>query len=107
MPSIPYAITTDTAEKFEFSFPLHPSTGSAIRVHQLLEMLIEQLSREVRQIETANGDVLQALAMAIAVRSRMIGAAPAVTGQLAAELVETALAAADEAESWQPPSGHA
>lgn len=107
MPAIPYAITTDTADKFEFSFPLHPSTSSALRVHQLLEMLIDQLSRDVREIETANGDVLQALAMAIAVRSRMIGADPAVTARLASELVETALAAAAEAENWQPPAGHA
>ena len=107
MPAIPYAITTDTADKFEFSFPLHPSTSSALRVHQLLEMLIDQLSRDVREVETANGDVLQALAMAIAVRSRMIGANPAVTARLASELVETALAAAAEAENWQPPSGHA
>ena len=107
MPAIPYTITTDTADKFEFSFPLHPSTSSALRVHQLLEMLIDQLSRDVREIETANGDVLQALAMAIAVRSRMIGAAPDVTAKLASDLVATALKAAAEADSWQPPVGHA
>lgn len=107
MPAIPYAITTDTADKFEFSFPLHPSTSSALRVHQLLEMLIDQLSRDVREIETANGDVLQALAMAIAVRSRMIGAAPDVTAKLASDLVATALKAAAEADSWRPPVGHA
>ncbi len=89
---LPYRLTTQTGEVIDFEFDLHPDTGSAIRVNQLLSAVLQTLDREIRVLgETSNGDVLQALAMALAARARMIHAPVEQTANLARELVSEAL----------------
>jgi hypothetical protein len=67
MTSLPYRATTRTGDVFDLTFPLHPDTGSAVRVDQLLTLILNTLDRDISAMgETSNGDVLQALAMAIA-----------------------------------------
>ncbi len=104
---LPFTAKTDTGETFDITFPLHPSTESAIRVHQLLGDLLETLTREIRRDPMANGDVMQAAAMALAIRARMIAADPAVTSDLARELLENALSGVNAATSTSLPVGHA
>ncbi len=106
--SLPYCVATATGETLEFTFPLHPDTGSAVVVSQLLSALLKVLDNELKlHGEISNGDVLQAAAMALAVRARMIHAPMEQTGPLAAQLLETALEAADAALSDEPLSGRA
>lgn len=104
---LPFTATTDTGETFDIEFPLHPSTESPIRVHQLLGDILETISREVRRDTMANGDVLQALAMAIALRARLIAADPQITAQLARDLVEAGLDGVARADTRSIPSGMA
>lgn len=105
---LPFRATTASGDRYDISFPLHPETRSPARVAQLLSALLETLSRETQASgETSNGDLLQALAMAIAVRARMIGAPPRVTDRLATDLVDTALAAMDDATTHRAISGRA
>jgi IS30 family transposase len=104
---LPFTAVTDTGDKLDIEFALHPSTESAVRVHQLLGDTLETISREVRRDPMSNGDVLQALAMALAVRARMIAASTDVTAELATTLVETALASVARADIYTPPSGNA
>lgn len=104
---LPFTAITDTGDKFDIEFALHPSTESAVRVHQLLGDTLETVSREVRRDPMSNGDVLQALAMALAVRARMIAASPTVTAELATDLLQTALNSVSEADIYAPPSGKA
>lgn len=93
--TLPYDVTTATGERITFEFPLHVETQSAMRVSQLLDAVLGVLDREIRVLgNTANGDVMQALAMALAVRTAMLHAPYAVGQGLAAELAATALAAA-------------
>lgn len=92
--TLPYDVTTATGEKIAFEFPLHTETQSAMRVAQLLDAVLGTLDRELKVLgNTANGDVMQALAMALAVRTAMLHAPYAVGQQLAADLAATALAA--------------
>lgn len=106
--TLPYRITTATGETIDFSFPLHPETLSAVRVSGLLTALLATLDREIKVSgETGNGDVLQALAMALAARAAMIAAPSAQTAKLAGDLLQTALAAAIDAPRDQPVSGRA
>ena len=64
--NLPYDVTTATGEKSAFEFPLHAETQSAMRVSQLLNAVLGSLDRELRVLgNTANGDVMQALAMAL------------------------------------------
>jgi hypothetical protein len=98
---------TDTGDKFDIEFPLHPATESPMRVNQLLEDLLSTISREARRDNMANGDVLQAVAMALAIRARVIAADPEVTTELAGDLARAALEAVQTAQVSAPPSGQA
>lgn len=106
--TLPYGVTTATGEKIAFEFPLHPETQSAMRVSQMLGAVLGTVDRELRILgHTANGDVMQALAMALAVRTAMLHAPFAVSQDLAATLVAHALAAAEHCERDSGPVGNA
>lgn len=108
MNRLPYRLLTPSGEEISFEFPLHPDTGSAMRVHQLLECVLRALSHEIGLLgETRNGDLLQAMAMAMAVRTQMIPAEPEMTHKLAREVLERALEALASAEHRYSLVGHA
>lgn len=105
---LPYDVTTATGEKIAFTFPLHAETQSAMRVSQLLDSVLGVIDRELKVLgNTANGDVMQALAMALSVRTAMLHAPYAVGRQLATELAATALVAAELCERDDGGAGHA
>lgn len=108
MKHLPYTVNTATGDRFDVEFPLHPDTGSAVRVSQLVSVLLETVERDLAVAgETSNGDVLQAMAMALAVRARIIHAPPAASGALARDLVDSSLGAMTRSERQRPPTGHA
>lgn len=108
MDHLPYRFTTPTGDAISFEFELHPETGSATRVYQLLDRLLYTLNHEIAVLgETHNGDLLQALAMAIAVRTEMIPANPELKRKLAKDVVEQALRSLNDAHHEETPSGHA
>lgn len=91
---LPYKAMTERGNQFEFEFPLHPETGSSVDVFNLLTAVLGTLDREVRTIgPVSNGDVLQALAMALAVRTRILPGNPKPLAGLATRLLNDALAA--------------
>ena len=107
MTYLPYSVNTATGDRFDVEFPLHPDTGSAVRVSQLVSVLLETVERDLAVAgETSNGDVLQAMAMALAVRARIIHAPPSASGALARELVDASLSAMTQSERQSPPTGH-
>jgi D-3-phosphoglycerate dehydrogenase len=74
-----------------------------MRVSQLLGAVLNTLDRELRVLgNTANGDVMQALAMALAVRTAMLHAPYPVGQSLATALAVEALAAAGETRPMAP-----
>jgi hypothetical protein len=106
--ALPYCATTATGESFEIAFPLHTATVSPSRVHQMLTATLAVLDREVRlDPDTSNGDVLQALAMALSVRAGMIAAPKTVTDHLVCDLIAQALHAVEGAERRSVQVGHA
>lgn len=108
MKKLPYTATTRTGDGFEIEFPLHRETVDAVRVEQLLSALLQTIDHDVEVIgEMSNGDVLQALAMAMAIRARMIHAPNGVTQDIARGLLETSLEAMAEANHTQAQAGHA
>ena len=105
---MPYRARTATGDSFDIDFPLHAETGSAMRVEQLVTAVLQTIARELAVGgETSNGDVLQALAMSMAIRARMIHADMASLDRLSKELLHDALEAAAAAERQAPPSGRA
>ena len=108
MKKLPYRATTATGDTFDIEFPLNRDTGDAVRVHQLVSEILDSIDRSLSVGgQTSNGDVLQAVAMAMAVRARMIHAPAVATSRLALDLLTTALAAAGEAPRQAPTSGRA
>jgi hypothetical protein len=105
---LPYHVSTASGARFEVAFPLHPDTASPTRVLHMLSAILAALDAEVRlDRNTSNGDVLQALAMALAIRASMIEAPTPTTERLAADLVTTALAAMRDADRHVPHVGRA
>jgi hypothetical protein len=93
---------------FDIEFPLHNDTVDAVRVGQLVSTLLQAIERDLDVVgEMSNGDVLQALAMATAVRARMIHASQDLTEAIAKELVGIALGAVAEATHHEATAGHA
>ncbi len=108
MPWSPFSATTASGERFEISFPLHPHTDSPVRVAQVVSAVLEAIDREVGvSPATANGDILQAVAMALAIRAAMIEAPKEVTDRLAADVVAASLGAMDDAKRAYIHVGHA
>ena len=108
MKKLPYRARTATGDIFDIAFPLHDETGDPVRVGQLVSALLEAIDRDIALVgETSNGDVLQAAAMALAVRARMVHAPFEVTEALAVDLTETALRAVAAASRETPQVGHA
>jgi hypothetical protein len=103
---LPYRATTTSGNQFEFDFPLHPDTGSGVHVHNLLSALLETLDRELKQLgAVSNGDVLQSLAMVLAVRTRMLPGDPERMAGLTRHLLEQALSAPAAAAAGNVPPG--
>lgn len=91
---LPYRATTSTGNQFDFEFPLHAETVSAVHVSNLLSAVLAALDREIRLLgQVGNGDVLQAVTMALAVRTRMLSGDPALLDRSVQGLLETALSA--------------
>ena len=105
---LPYRVSTASGETIDIDFALHAQTVSPMDVGRLLSAVLETVDRELEiGGETGNGDVLQALAMALAVRAGMIRAPHAQTSELAGALLSDALAATGSAGRRRPPVGHA
>ena len=92
---MPYKAITATGNQFEFDFELHPETVEPVHVSNLLTALLQALDHEIGILgRVGNGDVLQALAMALAVRTRVLAGGSEEVDTLVRGLVTTALASA-------------
>ena len=108
MKMLPYRARTTSGDLFDIEFPLHAETQSAVRVTQLISAVLDAIDKDIALAgETSNGDVLQAAAMALAIRARMIQAPHQTTERLSLELLQSALDAVDASTHHAPQAGHA
>jgi hypothetical protein len=106
--NLPYTVTTRSGTRIDFSFPLHEETGSPVQVNQLVTRILGVLDGEIRTLgEVSNGDVLQALSIAMAARAAMIEAPMDSSVRLLEQLLGKALPAAAQGRKQAPTSGHA
>jgi len=107
MDFLPYAVTTDTGDTFNIEFPLSAHTEDSVRVHQLLTTLMNALASDLKVLgETSNGDILQAVSMALAIRARMVHAPEPTMRGIVGDLTNTALQACYDADRKSEPAGH-
>lgn len=87
-----FTATTSTGEVLEFELPLHPQTSSAVHVGTLLEGVLDKLSEIVEgPSDMSDGDVIQALTLAVAVRLSVAGLPAETARQLVEELANLAV----------------
>lgn len=89
-----YSVWSEDGHALNFSFPLHPHTNSPGQVGDILDAVLDTLDHEVGTLGATNGDVLQALAMALACRASVMNGSVEVNTALADDLAQEALAAA-------------
>lgn len=95
---LPFSVIAAGGDAFTAAFPLHDRTASPEFVGRLTTALLDTISDTIGTVPSASdGDVLQALAMALAVRTEVVDAPPGAGGRVAAQLLATALAAVAEA----------
>ena len=107
MAHLPYTVHTDTQDTFDIEFPLSEHTEDSVRVHQLLTTVLNSIANDLKIVGTvSNGDILQALSMALAVRTRMVYAPEQTMRTIVADLTESALAPSYAAKRESDPAGH-
>ena len=108
MRNLPYRAVTASGEKWDFEFALHPETADPVRVNQLVTALLHAIDKDMKLGGvTSNGDVMQAVAMVLAIRSKMIATDDKTVRQIVLSLAETAMASAAAATVTSGPIGHA
>ncbi len=95
---LPYSITTSTLTKINFLFELSENTKSPISVHQLLDLILSYINKETKITKLSNGDIIQSLAMALAVRMKMVVADEKLVEKIVIDCVSKAINAAKKAE---------
>ena len=105
---LPVDVTTAMGDKFSFNFKLNEHTADPIKVSNLLSSVLATLDNEIKLLgETSNGDVLQGLAMALAIRSKIIHGADDTTPRLVKSLVNDALKSLDNTKVNVATAGNA
>jgi hypothetical protein len=75
----------------EINVPLHEHTVNAGHVGAILEAVLDSVSREIGlRLNVSDGDVLQAMCMALAVRIHLVEAAPDTVRAMVASTLEQA-----------------
>jgi len=101
MSRLPYTAVSSAGEAYDIEFPLHAQTRSPQVVADLLTAVLGAISERVEAGDAvSDGDVLQALAMAMAVRARMVSVAPKTSLTLMHGLVDASFAAALQASRY-------
>jgi len=76
-------------------------------VHQLLTAILHTVDEQIKVLgATSNGDVLQAAAMALSVRARIINAPAKTLETIVNDLVKSNLQACMDAQRKSPTAGH-
>jgi len=90
--TLAFTATTAKGEVLEFKLPLHPHTSSMDHVGTLIEEILGRVSEVVEgPQDMSDGDVLQALTLALAVRLRVAGIGSDTAHRLVEDLANLAL----------------
>ncbi len=87
-----FTATTRQGRVVDFQLPLHPHTASAAQVASMLESILDALTGIIEHHrDVSDGDVLQAMSLAMAVRMGVAGIGENPGRQLLDELLSRAM----------------
>lgn len=108
MKNLPYRAKTTAGDVIDIRFNLHDETVDPVQVGNLITVILESIDREISLMgDVSNGDVLQAISMALGIRAHIIHAPVETTSKLTKNLVNEALVALAEATTIHAQSGRA
>lgn len=95
---LPFSTRTSSGERRQFQLRLHRHTRSVAHVGMLVETMLASVSEIVeREADVSDGDVLQALTLAAAVRLDVAGVPTDTAKTLMQELISLALETTSDA----------
>jgi hypothetical protein len=99
--TLTFNAVTSGGRAFDIDFPLHRETRSEDGVSAMVTALLDAISRTLESGKgMSDGDLLQSLALTLAIRARMLDVAPESARILALGLVDSALQAARSARTY-------
>jgi hypothetical protein len=107
--TLPYRAVTTSGAVIECDFALHPETTSVTDIADMIGKVLGALDQRIEGRPgrpVANGDVLQALAIALALRAEMLPATHALKTDLVTDVVLRAMGSSKAARYSRSPVGH-
>ena len=108
MKKLPYRTKTTSGDIIDIKFKLHDETADPVHVSNLITAILTTIDREISLMgDVSNGDVLQGVSMALAIRTHIIHAPIETTSGLTKNLLNDALNSLTKATTILAPSGRA
>lgn len=108
MKKLPFKTKTMSGDIIDIKFKLHDETADPVHVSNLITAVLATIDREISLIgDVSNGDVLQGVSMALAIRTHIILAPIETTSGLTKNLLDDALNSLTKATTILAPSGRA
>ncbi|MGD2082908.1 MAG: hypothetical protein PVF91_08085 [Chromatiales bacterium] len=97
-----FTAVTSGGDAYDIAFPLHPETRSGQAVSDIVSAALDAISGTLEHHgDLSDGDILQGLAMTMAIRARMVDASAQTSRALMHDLVQSAFEAAGEARRYR------
>ena len=104
---LPYKATTVSNKEINFNFGLDSNTSSPLIINEIINLVLAQISKEINIYKPSNGDIIQALCMALVVRCKIIDYDINKIEPLVIKTLKNAFNDAKKAEVIEPNSGNA
>ena len=103
---LPYKAITASRKEVNFKFSLDENTNSPLVINEIINLLLSKISNEINIYKPSNGDIIQALCMALVVRCKIIDYDINKIEQIVNKTIKRAFSDAKKAEVLEPLSGN-
>ena len=103
---LPYKAVTTSRKEVNFKFTLDENTDSPIVINEIINLLLSNISSEINIFKPSNGDIIQAMCMALVVRCKIIDYDIDKIEKLVNKALKNAFIDAKKAEVLEPTSGN-
>ena len=103
---LPYKAITVSQKEINFKFNLDENTNSPLVINEIINLLLSKISNEINIYKPSNGDVIQAICMALVVRCRIIDYDIDKLEIMVSKILKNAFLDAKRAEILEPKSGN-
>ena len=103
---LPYKAVTASRKEVNFNFSLDENTNSPLVINEIINLLLSKISNEINIYKPSNGDIIQALCMALVIRCKIIDYDIDKIEQIVNKTIKRAFSDAKKAEVLEPLSGN-